>query len=200
MNQAPCQRNKALKAPVDSPLVGGFSFRRKPMEEWRDVVGYEGLYKVSNKGRIKSIHRSNYGKKGKWKIIKGHKYEGYVKVLFVKKGIQRHHRVHRLELEAFKGPCPPGMEACHGDDIRDNNDLSNLRWGTHCDNMQDKIKNGNHLRGVDAYWNKLREIDVIDIRTFHCLHGISGRTIAKWYGVCHTVICNIYTGKKWKHI
>lgn len=50
--------------------------------------------------------------------------------------------MHRLVLLAFVGPCPDGMEACHANDIPTDNRLANLRWGTHADNMRDRIENG----------------------------------------------------------
>ena len=56
--------------------------------------------------------------------------------------------VHLLVLEAFVGPRPPGMEALHGDDERDNNRLDNLSWGTHAVNM----KQAKMPRGRD-HWN-----------------------------------------------
>jgi hypothetical protein len=40
------------------------------------------------------------------------------------------HRVHRLVLETFIGPCPPGLQCCHWDGVRTNNRLMNLRWDT----------------------------------------------------------------------
>src|SRR5699024_6464865 len=52
--------------------------------------------------------------------------------------------VHRLVLEAFVGPCPDGMEACHWDDDKTNNHVSNLRWATQSDNMHDRVRNGRH--------------------------------------------------------
>lgn len=51
-------------------------------------------------------------------------------------------QVHRLILEAFVGPCPAGMEACHNDGNPINNRLDNLRWDTHISNMQDMARHG----------------------------------------------------------
>lgn len=54
-------------------------------------------------------------------------------------------RVSRLILETFVGPCPPGMEACHGPDPdRSNNRLDNLKWDTHANNMKDCLDRGTH--------------------------------------------------------
>lgn len=52
--------------------------------------------------------------------------------------------VHRLVLEAFVGPCPEGMEGCHGDGDPTNNSLGNLRWDTATSNQLDKVRHGTH--------------------------------------------------------
>lgn len=52
--------------------------------------------------------------------------------------------VHRLVLEAFVGPCPEGMEALHGNAIRNDNRLCNLRWDTKSENSQDRVRHGHH--------------------------------------------------------
>lgn len=51
-------------------------------------------------------------------------------------------RVHRLVLEAFVGPCPPGLVGCHKDDDKDNNQLVNLEWNTQKVNIQQARTNG----------------------------------------------------------
>lgn len=52
--------------------------------------------------------------------------------------------VHRLVLEAFVGPCPDGLVACHWDDDKSNNHLDNLRWATPTENNLDCVRNGGH--------------------------------------------------------
>jgi hypothetical protein len=65
--------------------------------------------------------------------------DGYARVsLATASGRYRTHKVHRLVLEAFVGPCPDGMECLHSPDAtRTNNRLDNLRWGTHQDNVDE---------------------------------------------------------------
>lgn len=113
-------------------------------EEWRPVVGYEGIYEVSDRGRIRSLgftdslgrHRA-----GRMKSP-AHTADGHLQTRLSKDGVLTGHMVHRLVLEAFEGPCPDGMEACHWNDVPDDNRLENLRWGTHAENMRDRTRNG----------------------------------------------------------
>lgn len=117
-------------------------------EEWRAVVGYEGYYEVSNRGRLRSLDRVVKYKNGierryKGKILKLGKHKfGYLKVELHKDGKISHTNIHRLMLESFTGPCPDGMEACHNDGNPTNNTIENLRWGTRSENRQDAVKHG----------------------------------------------------------
>jgi hypothetical protein len=50
--------------------------------------------------------------------------------------------VHQLVLLAFRGPCPSGMECLHNDDVKNNNELTNLRYGTRSENNKDRVRTG----------------------------------------------------------
>jgi hypothetical protein len=52
--------------------------------------------------------------------------------------------VHRMVLPAFVGRCPPGMESCHRDDDKANNNVWNLRWASRGANIRDCVRNGSH--------------------------------------------------------
>lgn len=113
-------------------------------EVWAQIGGYEGMYEVSNMGQIRSYVQ------GRGKLLKprrtkalGRQNPGWTVALF-KDGTRRNFLVHRLVLEAFEGPCPDGLEACHYNDNSADNRLANLRWDTHSANIQDKLRNGNH--------------------------------------------------------
>jgi hypothetical protein len=109
------------------------------VEGWKPIVGYESRYTISNWGRVRSF--SKYGRP----YIKGRKLKGghHRVALYGSDGV-KDFLVHRLVLEAFVGPCPEGMEGLHWDDDKDNNRLSNLRWGTRTENLLDCIRNGNN--------------------------------------------------------
>lgn len=110
-------------------------------EKWLPVPGFNG-YEVSDHGRVRSfLQRHNQGR-----VLKpGQNNKGYLQVGLQSNSGMRSRRIHTLVLEAFVGPCPPGMIALHNDDDKTNNRLENLRWGTHSENYRDSIKNGTRL-------------------------------------------------------
>lgn len=72
-------------------------------------------------------------------------------------------QVHRLVLEAFIGPCPPGTVACHGNG-NGNSRLCNLRWDTFCGNMADQYIHGTRVRGEHHPQARLSDQEVAEIR------------------------------------
>lgn len=131
-------------------------------EEWRAVVGYEGKYEVSNSGRVRGVDRIiDRGRRWKGKEIKskplnsGHMHIQLTKCCW--------HLVHRLVLEAFVGPCPDGMEACHNNGNPSDNRVENLRWDTRRGNHADKVKHGTMARGSRNAKAKLTDTDIVQI-------------------------------------
>lgn len=99
------------------------------MEEWRDIKGYEGLYQVSNYGRVKSL---NYNHTGEERILKPGKVGKtvYYKVILCKDGKTYNKWVHRLVAQAFI-PNPDNLpEVNHKDENGLNNRVDNLEWCT----------------------------------------------------------------------
>lgn len=118
-------------------------------EIWKPVVGYEGIYEVSTLGRVYSIKRQITKRNGAVATVGGRILKGILGksghrsvTLARLNGETTRKYVHRLVLETFVGPCPEGMEACHWNDIPDDNRLSNLRWASRTDNMYDRSRNG----------------------------------------------------------
>lgn len=131
-------------------------------EVWKDIAGYEGLYQVSNLGRVKSLDRyvahKKYGKQfhaGKiLKPKKRKKGENYLTVDLTKNSTRKSIFVHRLVAINFLGE-KEGMEVNHIDEDPTNNRLDNLEWLTHNENMHHKdlfkrIKKPNK-KPVNAY-------------------------------------------------
>jgi hypothetical protein len=119
------------------------------IEEWRPVVGWEGSYEVSNYGRVRSIDRVVTRRDGGEARFKGqmltlYRSPGhYFRVALPRSGGgQQWACVHKLVLDAFVGPRPVGLVACHNDGDHCNNHVSNLRWDTYSSNSYDKVKHG----------------------------------------------------------
>ena len=118
-------------------------------EEWRPVVGYEGFYSVSSEGRVRSEDRVVFSSTGprrfKGRVLTPIKNGNHLSVnLSARDTSRKPHLVHRLVLTAFEGPCPPGKEGCHRNDVGSDNRLENLYWGTPSENMLDRVRNGRH--------------------------------------------------------
>lgn len=102
------------------------------MEKWKDVIGYEGLYQISNHGRVKhltQIHKNRFGECTKQEHIVGYKgSNGYMYVVLHKNNKPHTVTIHSLVAKAFI-PNPNGYDCInHKDETRDNNIVENLEW------------------------------------------------------------------------
>lgn len=112
-------------------------------ENWKPVKGYEGIYEVSDLGRVRSIDRVMVFKTGRAVLLKGRimkqntHYKGYKRLLLSNGEDREHgHFVHRLVADAFI-PNPDGLpEVNHKDENKANNRADNLEWCTHRANSQ----------------------------------------------------------------
>lgn len=121
------------------------------MEEvWKDVIGFEGLYKVSNLGRIRSLDKpvrsgNRYNKNTGVAVKKGKVLKqadtglGYLQVCLRKNNKNHSLYVHRIVWETFNGPIPEDMQVNHINEDKTDNRLENLNlmtpkensnWGT----------------------------------------------------------------------
>jgi hypothetical protein len=159
------------------------------MEEWRDVVGYAGIYEVSNFGNVRT-YKTHAIKKQTVKDGDNRPYLG-----LWKNNKQKICRPHKLVMEAFVGMRPKGMECCHNDGNPQNNHLNNLRWDTPKNNQADRVKHGTTNRGEQCGTAKLTLEQVRAIRQDDRLQ----RIIAAEYGVKDNTISRIKSGKRWIH-
>ena len=137
-------------------------------EIWKDVVGYEEFYKVSNKGNVRSVARKDsIGRKCGGRVLKplNHRH-GYLQVDMYKNGKVKRKYIHRLVAEAFN-PNPKGfLEINHKDENKSNNELSNLEWctreynvnyGTLIERLSKKVRAVNVETGEVHTFNSTRE-------------------------------------------
>lgn len=109
------------------------------MEVWKDIVGYEGLYQVSNKGRVKRVATENMVGTGNYAreehLLYQCCYNGYTSVALWKNNKSQRFKVHRLVALAFI-PNPENLPFInHKDETRNNNCVENLEWCTHIYNV-----------------------------------------------------------------
>ena len=153
-------------------------------EIWKDIKGYEGLYQVSNMGRVKSF---NYRNSGKIRILKGvYNRYGYLTVQLSKNKVGKRKLIHRLVLSAF---CPvSGMDELdvnHKDEKWDNNVIGNLEWCTK------KYNNnyGNHAKNM----SKAKSIPVICLTTGKEFKSIKDASC--FYNISYRSLCMHLRGK-----
>ncbi len=157
------------------------------MEEWKDIEGYEGLYRVSNYGRVHSILKD---------LILSNTSQRYPKVRLFKNKVPRDFNIHCLVLETFIGPRPRGMFACHTNGIRTDNRLSNLRWDTPSNNNKDKAQHGTIALGEKHSQSKLTNGQVKEIKIM-LQEGITHKDIASQFNVTRGTITQINLGHNW---
>lgn len=143
------------------------------MEVWRDVLGYEGLYQVSNFGAVKSIDRivycGNKPKQIKGKSIKPYSSKvPYLRVCLYLNGIRHQELIHRLVAQSFV-PNPLNKPIInHLDNNPQNNDATNLEWVTQSENIKYSYKQGRSKspfseRGKYAYATDKMRIPVVGV-------------------------------------
>lgn len=157
------------------------------MEAWKDVQGYEGLYQVSDQGRVRSLDRIVVDASGKRTHKRGCVLRplvlrhGYHSVALWKDGKMKRPTVHRLVALAFV-PNPDHLpEVNHRDGCKDNNAAVNLEWCTRRDNVRHEFDTGLCRIG------RLTDEQVRAIRADNRLL----KEIAKDYGLSESTVCNI---------
>ena len=112
-------------------------------------------------------------------------------------GNRRKAYLHRLVTEVVYGPCPDGMECCHNDGSKANNDFSNLRWDTHANNEADRARHGTTAAGENSGTSKLTWAQVNAMREMRESTGAFYREIAEAFGVSTMTAYRAITGQSW---
>jgi hypothetical protein len=161
------------------------------MEQWKDVKGYEGIYQVSNEGRVKSIGYS------KERILKPINLNGYLIVNLYKDKINKQYYIHRLVCLNFLDNPENKKEVNHINGLKTNNRLENLEWVTPKENTIHAVDTGlKDDRGSKHSKSKLTEKEVLEIRSSN----LTLKELGKNYEVSFSIISRIKRRKMWKHI
>lgn len=172
-------------------------------EIWKWIKNYEGLYQISNYGRIKSFPREfeiDYKKITIRKPILNKR--GYLRVTLYKNNIGEMFPIHRLVAQTFipnfyNKPC-----VNHKDGNKLNNCVENLEWATIKENNAHALEIGHHQSGVNAYNSKLTEENVKYIRQFYILgdKNFGVNALSKKFNISRACIQDVIKGKSYKNI
>lgn len=171
-------------------------YRNIPYEIWKPIPGgYEGLYEISNMGRINSFYVN--------RIMTQRDSRGYRCINLYKNGEGVTHTVHRLMQMAFNPiPNPEEYQVNHINGIKHDNYYKNLEWCTAQENMIHAHKMGlaSEQYGEDNPAAKLSNEDVLEIVGMHNTSNYSQQEIANMFNVSRKNVGDILSGKIWSHL
>ena len=162
-------------------------------EIWKPIKDYEGLYEVSNKGRVKSLQRytESYNKSGeikqnhKEKILKNNIMKsGYVMITLFKNGKPKSYFIHRLVAQVFVPNPENNNEVNHKDENKSNNNFENLEWCTRkYNNVYSRARKvcqydleGNFIAEYESCYEASRQTKAYESNIRNCCKGKSKTT------------------------
>jgi hypothetical protein len=164
------------------------------MENWK-MHPVHTDYEVSDLGRVRRRTAQMGTYIGKI-LTPGVTIQGYRHVKIGGKS----RRVYVLVLDAFIGQRPDKCEARHLNDIKGDDRLENLVWGTHAENYADRITNGGGNHGSRHGLAKLSEVNVASIRARYIPRIVTQKMLAVEFGVTRECVKSIIKRQRWAHI
>ena len=168
------------------------------MEEiWKEIPGYNGIYFVSNKGRVKSVDHYLDGRRGSGKqngrFLKFQKdKKGYLRASLSLNKKRFQTGVHRLVANAFIPNPDNKPQVNHKDGDKENNNDWNLEWNTNQENQIHAVLNGlvKPNYGEKHHMAKLSNADVLKVRQLHSI-GFTNKELSKDFGVSEPAMSKI---------
>ena len=173
------------------------------IERWKPVPDYEDLYHVSDRGRVRRIAGGNGARRGH--ILRPQRNRGgYLQVHLSRYCCRKMRTVHTLVMEAFRGPCPAGMEVNHKYGIKDDNRLTELEYLTRGENLKHSYcvlgRKAPVLCGEANGHVKLTASAVRQIRKVYAEGGATQCELGKRHGVSHAAISRVVRREHWAHV
>lgn len=183
------------------------------MELWKNIKGYEGIYQISNHGKVRSLTCVLTDKNGRRVMHKGKEMKqtpnssGYLRVFLKKNGVGRYWFVHRLVALHFvsNNDTERNNVVNHLDSNFLNNSASNLEWTTPLGNVQHAIKNG-RTRRTREWLRHLRESNEVNGKSVIGINLNTGETIrfvclndSRKAGFEPSCVCDCCKGKRRTH-
>lgn len=175
----------------------------KVSEKWLPVKSFEGMYDISDQGRIWSRPRMNLRgqmRRGRHRRFRVGKHGYYQLQLSNEYGEKIDVRVHQVVAATFLGPRPKGKQINHKNGIKTDNRASNLEYVTASENVQHAYDNGliEHYHG-EEHWKAY--MNAWMVRVIRRLKGtLSYSEIGEVFGTSKYNIYMICSGKNWKHV
>lgn len=185
-------------------------------EIYNDIVGYKGLYQISNTGKVKSLFRlesfpsaivkgGNFIRKRKEKILSpAPDKDGYLRVVLCKDGILKNFFVHRLVISAFKPNLSNFPEVNHIDGNKLNNCVDNLEWCSPSHNNYHRYRlnlvNIENQSGENHWKTTLKKEDVLKIREKWNSGRVSQLELVTEYKISQSTVSRIVNKQNWRHL
>lgn len=167
-------------------------------EVWKDILGYEGLYQVSNLGDVKSLPKHCGNRPTQEKLCSQAWCRGYKRVCLCKDNVLKHKQVHRLVAEAFIPNPENKPQVNHINGIKNDNRVSNLEWAS----VNENLKHARDVLGKkDARpARKVAQIENnIIIAIFGSISEAKKKTFINNISGCCRGVLKTAGGYKWKY-
>jgi len=165
------------------------------METWMPAVGFNGIYEVSDLGRVKRVDSG--------RILRRRGGNGYDVAVLFRNGVRNQRLVHRLVVEAFVGIIPTGLQVNHINGDKLDNTLSNLEIVTPSQNTTHAYRVLNCIPRPKGESHSNAMLSEDQVRSIRREYGGGSETLGKLgakYGVGISAIWLIVKRKNWKHL